>query len=168
MAFFNDNESNGERLKTGANPSESPQTITEILDKRESLSESRKTRSDKGKRRVKSEAINTTPVQGLFTPESTQPLIEIPFATCNVLFKTSSFSLDAVETTELSHSGANVLNQFAPDWNPKWVALSAFSLGFSVLMLKKFMIYQAEQKKKRETQESATYTKEQKEPSTKE
>lgn len=80
----------------------------------------------------------------LFSADSVRPFTELPFAFGNIWFKTRQFTLDPIESDTLARQGAMVANLYAPGWNPKAVALIAFSLGFATIAAKKFMAYAGE------------------------
>jgi len=84
----------------------------------------------------------------LFSPDSVRPFTELPFAFGNIWFKTRQFTLDPIESDTLARQGAMVANLYAPGWNPKTVALVAFSLGFATIAAKKFMAFAGERAEK--------------------
>lgn len=92
----------------------------------------------------------------LFTAETVRPFVELPFGLAGVWFKTDQFRLDTRESDALSNQGALVANLFAPGWNPKAVALAAFSLGFAAIATRKLMGYLGERATKSKEGKGAT------------
>lgn len=132
------------------NDLESPTDIAGVIGKHERL----KTEAVPGKRgrgRPKGSGAGAVGGSGggdipadLFTADTIRPFTELPFAFGNVWFKTRQFTLDPIESDTLARQGALVANLYSPGWNPKAVALIAFSLGFATIAAKKFMAYAGE------------------------
>lgn len=143
---------------------ENPSNLTDVLAKRDVLKADGEVKRGRGRPRKNLGSSGVGPGGGgsaarpdlppdLFTADSIRPFIELPFGLSNVWLKTDAFSLDPRESDTLSHQGALVANLYAPGWNPKAVALTAFALGFASIATKKLMIYMGEraEKKKAET-----------------
>lgn len=148
-------------VKTGQESLENPNNLADVLKKRDEL----KTISDvkRGRGRPRKDSIQggtgtsgkgsdvSAPIPAdLFTADSIRAFIELPFGLSNIWLKTRAFSLDKIESDTLSHQGALVCNLYAPGWNPKAVALTAFALGFASIATNKLLVYFGEQKEKEE------------------
>lgn len=80
----------------------------------------------------------------LFKGKALEPVVAAPFKILGVVLKSDAFDLDDVEKKDLADQGALVANLYAPNWNPKAVALTAFSLAFLAITAEKFVAYKGE------------------------
>lgn len=85
-------------------------------------------------------ASGSAPVVSAFTPEDTALLVELPFNLAAFRTGWDGFLLTPEQKEVLSRSGTIVLNQFV-HVDPKWTALTIFSLALMKIGGEKFLIY---------------------------
>lgn len=87
----------------------------------------------------------SSPVPSLFNEENTGRLVALPFTMAAIATDYDGWRLDAREQKELSASGSVALNEWVRV-EPKWVALSLFSLSLIGVAVSKAIGYQAEKR----------------------
>lgn len=140
---------------------QSPKDLPGILKKHDDL-KAEATQQKRGRGRPRKDGGITgggqrseiQPVAEIFTPESIRPFVELPFTLSSVWFRSDVVLLEDREAETLSIQGATLANLYAPGWNPKAVALVAFSLGFMTIATGKiFALIGERQAQKRAEQE---------------
>ncbi len=163
MAFSPDAPATDKVASTDKDGLAAPNDVADVLQKHGELRAGAESAAKRGRGRPRNDGrpVGTVkpaarPAGGdvpadLFSADSVRPFAELPFGIANVWFKSNAFTLDPIESDTLSRQGALVANLYAPGWNPKAVALSAFALGFASIATKKLMVYLGEvaEKKKR-------------------
>lgn len=105
-------------------------------------------------------AAQGLPAVQLFTPESVVPIVRLPFLAAQALTHSDTWKLDGDQEKVLCDTGSAALNVAAPNVNPKWAALTAFSVAVLAVVGEKWVRYAAEKKEKaiKEKKEAAEKT----------
>jgi hypothetical protein len=148
--------------QAGPDDLQNPKSLDGILKKHEELKA--ESTQKRGRGRPKKDGSATTPgtkgvepgpVVEVFSPDTIRPFVELPFTLASVWFRSDVVRLEDRESQTLAIQGATLANLYAPGWNPKAVALVAFSLGFATIASGKVFALLGEKKAKREKEKIA-------------
>lgn len=146
----------------GPDDLQSPKSFEGILKKHDELKTESTQKRGRGRPRKDGTAPaprrdvgEPAPVVEIFTPETIRPFVELPFTLASVWFRSDVVRLEDRESQTLAIQGATLANLYAPGWNPKAVALVAFSLGFATIASGKVFALLGEKKAKREKEKIA-------------
>lgn len=90
----------------------------------------------------------SAPALPLFNEENTGRLVAIPFTLAAIATDWDRWRLEPHEQRELAATGSATLNEFVRI-DPKWIALSLFSMSLAGVALSKAVMFQAEMRIKK-------------------
>ena len=97
-----------------------------------------------GSRPSPARSVSPEPARELFKPETCRVLVSLPFDATGAFLKSDSWALDENQKDLLASTGSAALNEWFPNADPRWAALTAFSLAFLTITTQKYATWRGE------------------------